>query len=106
MAKQIICNVCGKAIDQIFENQLVISIHNYIGYGSKHDGDKIDLDICADCFDKLVDGFREKCAINPLQEMEQYRETAIGEHVVNIKGTTKAEQLSVPYREVTEICVR
>lgn len=41
-----------------------------------------------------------------MYEMEQYRETAIGEHVVNIKGTTKVEQLSVPYREVTEICVR
>ena len=68
MAKQIVCNVCGKQIDQIYENQLVISIHNYIGYGSKHDGDKIDLDICADCFDKLIDGFREKCAVNPIKE--------------------------------------
>lgn len=100
------CNVCGKTVEQVFENQMPISIHDRVGYGSKHDGSMLDLDICCDCFDKLIEDFIEKCVINPLHEMEQYRETAIGEHVVNIKGTTKAEQLSVPYREVTEICVR
>ena len=28
----------------------------------------IDLDICPDCFDKLIDGFAEECAINPIKE--------------------------------------
>lgn len=68
MAKQIVCNVCGKQIDQIFEDQMVVSIHDGIGYGSKYDGYTFDLDICCDCFDKLIDGFREKCAINPIKE--------------------------------------
>ena len=70
MAKgKILCNVCGKPIDQICEDQAVISIHNSIGYGSKHDGNEMDLDICCDCFDKLIDGFTEKCAINPIKEI-------------------------------------
>lgn len=28
----------------------------------------LDLDICSDCFDKLIDGFAEECAINPMKE--------------------------------------
>ena len=62
------CNVCGKTVEQVFENQMLISIHDRIGYGSKHDGSMLDLDICPDCFDKLIDGFTEKCAINPMKE--------------------------------------
>jgi hypothetical protein len=70
MAKgKMFCNVCGKPIDQICEDQAVVSIHNRIGYGSKYDGDEIDLDICCDCFDKLIDDFTEKCAINPIKEI-------------------------------------
>lgn len=62
------CNVCGKTVEQVFENQMLISIHERIGYGSKHDGSILDLDICSDCFDKLIDSFTEKCAINPIRE--------------------------------------
>lgn len=69
MAKQILCNVCGKKIDQILEDQMVVSIHDTIGYGSKYDGGTFDLDICCDCFDKLIDDFTEKCAINPIHEI-------------------------------------
>lgn len=44
MAKgKILCNVCGKPIDQICADQAVVSIHNRIGYGSKHDGNEMDL---------------------------------------------------------------
>lgn len=28
----------------------------------------LDLDICSDYFDKLIDGFTEECAINPIKE--------------------------------------
>ena len=62
------CNVCGKTAEQVFEGQMLISIHERIGYGSEHDGSMLDLDICPDCFDKLIDGFTEKCAVNPVKE--------------------------------------
>ena len=32
------CNVCGRTAEQVFEGQMLISIHNRVGYGSKHDG--------------------------------------------------------------------
>lgn len=28
----------------------------------------LDLDICSDFFNKLIDEFTEKCAINPIKE--------------------------------------
>ena len=36
----------------------------------KFDGDSIDLDICCDCFDKLMDKFIPMCKINPITEMD------------------------------------
>ncbi len=68
------CNVCGKTVEQVFENQMPISIHDCIGYGSKYDGSMLDLDICSDCFDKLIDGFTEKCAINPILKIYENTE--------------------------------
>jgi len=62
------CNVCGKTVEQVFEGLMPISIHDRVGYGSKHDGSMLDLDICSDCFDKLIDSFVEKCAIKPIKE--------------------------------------
>ena len=44
------CNVCGRTAEQVFECQMLISIHERIGYGSN------------------LDGFTEKCAINPMKE--------------------------------------
>lgn len=62
------CNVCGNTVEQVFENQMLISIHERIGYESEHDGSMLDLDICSDCFDKLIDSFAGKCVINPMKE--------------------------------------
>lgn len=62
------CNVCGKTVEHVFEGQMPISIHDRVGYGSKHDGSMLDLDICSECFDKLIDSFTEKCVINPMKE--------------------------------------
>lgn len=62
------CNVCGKTVKQVYEDQMLISIYDRIGYGSKHDGSILDVDICCDCFDMLIDDFTEKCTINPIKE--------------------------------------
>lgn len=64
------CNVCGRTAEQVFEGQMLISIHERIGYGSKHDGDIIDLDICCSCFDNLIDKLASRCMINPIHENE------------------------------------
>lgn len=46
-----------------------IGLHSHIGYGSKHDGDIIDLDICCDCFDVLIDKLAKQCKINPIRHI-------------------------------------
>ena len=56
------CNRCGCALD-IFDVQEGLIIHKEkLGYGTKHDGDSVHLQICCRCFDDIV----MKCAINPI----------------------------------------
>lgn len=69
MAKgRTICNVCGKEFSD-YDEQERIGLHSKIGYGSKHDGDTIDLDICYDCFDILIDKLAKQCKINPIRHI-------------------------------------
>lgn len=52
----------------MWDEQEDFSLYRHIGYGSKYDGDTIQLDMCCDCFDKLMDSLILKCAISPLKE--------------------------------------
>ena len=67
--KKVICNMCGKELDvwDLQENQ-DYSLHTKIGYGSKHDGDNVNLDLCCDCFDKILDKIIPLCKHNPITE--------------------------------------
>ena len=38
------------------------------GYGSEYDGEVIDLDVCCECFDKMLDKLVSQCKINPIQD--------------------------------------
>ena len=38
------------------------TIHKTAGYGSKYDEEEIELHICCDCMDKLID----RCVISPI----------------------------------------
>lgn len=38
------------------------TIHTTIGYGSKFDEEEVELHICCDCMDRII----ENCAITPL----------------------------------------
>lgn len=71
---KIVCNMCGKEFTQldIQENR---GIHDIFGYGSRYDGDTIDLDLCCECFDKLFAYIRSQCPedLDPLkQRYERY----------------------------------
>lgn len=67
---KIFCNVCGKEFD-VFDKQENFNIHTgEIGYGSRYDGDSINLDMCCDCFDKLMEDLIPKCKINPHEEKD------------------------------------
>lgn len=60
------CNCCGCALDfWDLQEELIIHKDN-LGYGTKHDGDSVHLQLCCDCFDRLV----EACAIYPITERD------------------------------------
>lgn len=65
------CNICGSYFNGTDEDAN-IGLHKIIEYGieSKYEGLYIDLDICVDCFDKLNKKYSSKCAIRPIEDIE------------------------------------
>lgn len=63
MAKEITCNKCGKKFD-VWDSQEDFSLHRKLGYGTKYDGETLDIDLCCECMDKLID----ECVISPLSD--------------------------------------
>lgn len=59
--KELVCNMCGKELD-LWDKQEEFSIYRMCGYGTKFDGDSIELDLCCDCMEKLVDS----CVVSPV----------------------------------------
>ena len=50
------CDVCGNKFD-IWEQVNSFGIHNKPGYGSRYDTYKIDICLCTDCYDRMIDAF-------------------------------------------------
>lgn len=55
------CNKCGKNLDE-WDIKGGFASYRALGYGSKHDGMKVELDLCCDCMDNLIDS----CVVSPL----------------------------------------
>lgn len=55
------CNICGSKMD-FWDIQEDYTIHTTAGYGSKYDEEEIELHICCDCMNKIID----RCAISPI----------------------------------------
>ena len=61
--------MCGKDFD-FWDTQEDFSLERNVGYGSIHDGSKVSLNLCCDCFDKTMDMILPLCKINPITEAE------------------------------------
>ena len=59
------CNICGASLTEC-ELQDDLYIHTRLGYGSRHDGDRLDLRLCHACMDTLIDS----CVVSPLVHAE------------------------------------
>lgn len=59
------CNCCGKEFD-MWDEQEDFSMKRHVGYGSKFDGCVIDIDLCCNCFDGVLEDLIPKCEINPI----------------------------------------
>ena len=62
--KKLFCNMCEKELDELHAD--TFGLHYDVGYGSKYDGSKINLDLCCDCFDNLIDTILPNCKLNPI----------------------------------------
>lgn len=67
MAKETICNKCGKKFD-FWDTQENFSISKILGYGTKYDGSVLELDLCCECMNKLI----SECAVSPLSDNTSY----------------------------------
>lgn len=65
MATKTVCNMCGKDFDKCDEQEK-FGMHYRVGYGSVHDFEVIDLDLCCHCFDKVMDWLIPQCKISPI----------------------------------------
>lgn len=61
------CNMCGKVFDE-WDYQEDFCFDYHIGYGSKYDLNRLKLNLCIDCFDKVLDFILQQCKTNPLEE--------------------------------------
>lgn len=56
-----ICNKCGKKLDE-WDMQGNFRFYGQLGYGTKYDGCTLELDLCCECMDALIDN----CLISPV----------------------------------------
>lgn len=59
------CNICGETLSYV-DVVSGISLEKIISYGSIHDGGKLDIHICCNCMDDLID----RCTIYPVSGEE------------------------------------
>lgn len=63
-----VCNMCGKDFD-MWDAQESFGFDYHVGYGRWFDGSNIQLDLCCDCFDKLMNEYIiPNCKISPVEE--------------------------------------
>lgn len=57
--------MCGRKLDD-FDKMCDFSISGEIGYGSRYDGDYLDLHLCCECMDELI----RRCSNSPIRKIE------------------------------------
>lgn len=63
MDKELVCNKCGKKFD-VWDTQENFAMKSNLGYGTKYDGEKLDLKLCCNCMETLID----ECVISPITD--------------------------------------
>ena len=58
-----ICSICGKKFE-LHDMFAALCFEKQIGYGSVHDGETFNLNLCCDCFDKFADILNLICKKN------------------------------------------
>lgn len=80
-----VCNICGEEFDMGYEQEK-FGLHHKIRlhYNGVHDGKydmiKVDLNMCCNCSDELLDYILSQCKINPLADITFVRHQPL--HVI------------------------
>ena len=61
------CTMCGKELNE-YELDPTLTFDLFPGYGSRYDMDHIHMELCWDCFDKIIDWIRPQCEKDPVIE--------------------------------------
>ena len=64
-----VCNMCGKTFE-FWDHEENVCLDRFIGYGSKHDFHRIQLNLCCHCFDKVIDWILPQCMHDPMSEYQ------------------------------------
>ncbi len=67
--KPLRCTMCNRILNE-WDMYGDFSYHKWIGYASKYDENRLDLELCGNCFDKVVSFIVNNSANNPLKEYE------------------------------------
>ncbi len=62
MANKEQCSKCGKFLD-LWDFQEDFSLSRFLGYGTKYDGERLEIKLCCECMEKLID----ECKISPIK---------------------------------------
>lgn len=63
------CSMCGSEFE-LWDHCQDFCIDRGVGYGSKYDFSRIQLDLCCACFDKVMDWIVPQCVSNPVSYPE------------------------------------
>ena len=63
------CNMCGKSFT-FWDNQENFCLDHRVGFGSSYDLHRIRLNLCCNCFDKVMDWIHPQCMHNPVSEYQ------------------------------------
>lgn len=70
------CTMCNRILNE-FDINGDFSYHKWIGYGSRYDENRLDVELCGECFDKVVSFIVNNSATNPLREYEDRQENGL-----------------------------
>ena len=56
------CTMCGKKF-KMHDTFADLNFEKQIGYGSVHDGELFELNLCCKCFDELSNRLEQECVI-------------------------------------------
>ena len=83
---KIVCTMCGKTFSMYDKGFGYNQQDLLIGYPSKHDLERIRLNLCVDCFDKVLDIIIPMCKTNPVVDEDWSEKQKVPENCAELEA--------------------